>query len=135
MAVTKELPKLVLNRSLVLRTTTGHAIQFIKGRPTYVPRAAYSDALAIGAAPVDGEEVDLSKPEAANAAPADAAERNKLIMDAIELLIARNEREDFTAAGVPNIRAVGKEVGFNVSAREIAAMMQEYHNKKAAAVE
>ena len=123
---------LVLNRNYTLATTKGHVIAFEKGKPVNVPRAAYNDAIAIGAQPADGGDPDVLKDEKQDTTPQDPAERNPLILAAIVKLIDRNDREDFTAAGSPSVDAVTKEVGFKVSAKEIAGQWQEYHEKKAA---
>lgn len=129
----KELPKLVLNRDHVLTTTKGHSIAFKKGEPTHVPASCYQDAIAIGAQPADGSDPNVIEDRKAdNKAPSDPAERNPLILAAIEKIVAGNERKDFTAAGSPTVRAVERELGFDVDAREVAAMWQEYHEKKAA---
>ncbi|GIV03792.1 MAG: hypothetical protein KatS3mg015_2622 [Fimbriimonadales bacterium] len=128
----KELPKLVLNRDYVLTTTKGHSIAFKKGEPTHVPASCYQDAIAIGAQPEDGSDPNVLEDQKVNKAPSDPAERNPRILAAIEKIVAGNERKDFTAAGSPTVRAVEREVGFDVDAREVAAMWQEYHEKKAA---
>lgn len=128
----KELPKLVLNRDYVLTTTKGHVIAFKKGEPTHVPASCYQDAIAIGAQPEDGSEPNVLEDQKANKAPSDPAERSPLILAAIEKIVADNERKDFTAAGSPTVKAVERELGFDVDAREIAAVWQEYHEKKVA---
>lgn len=128
----KELPKLTLNRDYVLTTTKGHSIAFKKGEPTHVPAAVYQDAIAIGAQPSDGSDPDVLKDEKVDKAPADPAERNPLILAAIEKIVAGNARKDFTAAGSPSVKAVERELGFDVDAREIAGVWRDYHEKKAA---
>lgn len=128
----KELPKLTLNRDYVLATTKGHTIAFKKGEPTHVPAAVYQDAIAIGAQPADGSDPNVIEDEKTDKAPADPAERNPLILAAIEKIVAGNARKDFTAAGSPTVKSVERELGFDVDAREIAGVWQEYHEKKAA---
>lgn len=129
----KELPKLILNRDYVLATTKGHTVKFVKGEPTHVPAAVFQDAIAIGAQPSDGSDPDVLKDEKRpDAPPADLAERRALIMTAIEIIVSNNERKDFTAAGSPTVKAVERELKFDVDAREIASAWQEYHEKKAA---
>lgn len=128
----KALPKLVLSRNYVLTTTKGHSIEFVKGVPVQVPPIVYADAIAIGAVPEDGSDPDILEEKARPTAPADPAERTPLIMKAIEALVERNEREDFTAAGSPTVDALSKQVGFKVQSKEIAAVWQAFHDKKAA---
>lgn len=125
------LPKLVLNRDYVLTTLKGHTISFVKGEPTHVPTAVYADAIAIGAQPADGSDPDVLKEENKRTIPNDPSERNPLILAAILKIVEGNERKDFTAAGSPTVKAVERELGFDVDAREIAGMWQEYHDKKA----
>lgn len=131
----EKLPLLALNRNFTLTTNRGHSIAFVKGKPTHVPRAVYQEAMAIGALPVDGEEVDLLGDEKKDAAPSDPAERAPIILKAIEDLVLGNQREDFTAAGSPTVEAVGRTVGFKVQAKEIQSVWQTYHDKKAAEVD
>lgn len=125
-------PKLVLNRNYVLSTTKGHIISFIKGEPTYVPSAVYADAIAIGAVPEDGSDPNvLTDPTNTSKAPSDPGQRQPLILDAILKLVVTNERKDFTAAGSPAVKAVERELGFDVDAREVAEAWQKYHDGKA----
>ena len=89
-------------------------------------------AIAIGAQPADGSDPNVLEDKKDSKAPADPAERSPLILAAVEKIVAGNERKDFTAAGSPTVKAVERELGFDVDAREIAAVWQEYHEKKAA---
>lgn len=126
------MPELVLNRNYTLSTTKGHSVVFVKNKPTFVPNAIYQEAIAIGAQPADGSDPDVLKDDEKDSTPADPAERAPLILAAIEAIIGRNLREDFTAAGTPTAAAVSKEVGFRVQNKEIAPIMQQYHDAKAA---
>lgn len=123
---------LVLNRNFTLTTTLGHSIQFVKDQPTHVPPAMYRAALEIGAQPVAGAAPQVED-ETPSAPVLDPSERNDKIGEAIELLVDRNEREDFTAAGAPTVSAVSSLVGFKVSGAEVTAAWQLYHEKKEAA--
>lgn len=121
---------LVLGRNHTLMTTMGHSIAFKKGVPTYVPPALYSQALAIGALAPEGEEL-IEAPQEKAAEPTDPGERAALVSATIEKLVAKNRREDFTAAGSPTVGAVSAALGFKVHSREIAAAWQGYFDKKA----
>ena len=120
---------LVLNRNYVLTTTKGHAIAFEKGKPTQVPPSCYQDAIAIGAQPEDGSDPNVLEDPQTNTPPTDPAERSPLILAAIEKIVAANQRKDFTAAGMPHTKAVERETGFDVDAREVAAIWQERSEK------
>ena len=114
---------LVLNRNLVLRSTLGHSIGFKKGQPTHVPDALYNDAIALGAVHEDGSAPDLGDGGEVTTppnTPVDATARAAALTDALELIAQANQRDDFTAAGVPAVDAVSRLLGWKVSAREIA---------------
>ncbi len=124
---------LVLNRNHVLSTKMGHTVAFEKGKNTFVPPAAYAEAIAIGAMPADGSDPNVLEETATGSkAPADPAQRGPLILTAIEQLVATNERKDFTAAGTPSVKAIERVLGFDVDGREVAAAWQEHNEKKAA---
>lgn len=113
--------KLVLNRNYTLNSTLGHSIAFRKDVPTHVPPIMYAAAIAIGAVPEDGSDPNvLVDAPPVNGAPIDPTERGLAIRKAVDNVVARNERLDFTAAGVPTVGAVGDRLGWKPSAREIA---------------
>jgi hypothetical protein len=124
---------MVLNRNHVLSTLTGHTVGFVKGEPVFVPKVAIREAVAIGATPADGSDVDILEDKKESYEPFDLSERAGLIMEAILLLVERNDREDFTAAGAPRADAISKEVGFRVQAKEFAPVWQRYHDELAEA--
>lgn len=124
-------PLLVTNRDVTLNTELGHSVAFKKGIPTYVPPIIYARALAIGAVPEDGSLPELNEVKRPNAAPTDPSVKDSDIKRVLHDLIARNERGDFTAAGLPAVDAVVRELGYRVSAREIAAVWQQINDEKA----
>jgi hypothetical protein len=123
---------LVTNRDITLNTTKGHSLEFKAGVPTHVPGVVYQDAIAIGAVPAEGGAPNLptepSKPEPVT----DVDDRAAHIMEAIKLLVERNGRGDFTAAGAPTVDAVFDITGFRAQAKEIAVVWQSYRDAKAA---
>lgn len=115
--------KYVLHRNFVLATTLGHAIEFKKGVPTEVPKILHREAIAIGAIPeAQVEEDDKQVLEA----PIDPSKRQEDILAAFELIVAKADREDFTAAGLPHPRAVSKIVGYTIQAKERDEAWQVY---------
>lgn len=123
--------KLVTNRDVTLNTTLGHSIAFKKGVPTYVPPIIFAQALAIGAVPEDGSSPSMEEPRRPNAAPLDPDTKNAQIRKVIEDLTVRNERGDFTAAGLPAVDAVVRELGYRVTAKEIAGVWQAINEDNA----
>jgi len=101
----------ILNRDKVLSSVKGHTIEFKKGEPVYVPADMHSEAMAIGALPTE----DLpEEPEVTGSEPTDPAERERVIMEAMEQLVLRNKRGDFIASGLPNVAALKDLIGFSI---------------------
>ena len=117
----------ILNRNFTLATKMGHVIRFIKGEPTYVPPVCRHEAQSIGAVPADGSDPQTVDEKPNSPAPASPEERNALILEAIKDIQARNEREEFTAAGSPHPDVVSRILKFKVTQREIAAVLQKYN--------
>ena len=112
------MPEYTLNRNYVLRTRSG-VISFKNGAPTYLPPHMELEARLIGAEPVSGEGPSLLEPEKEAARELTPEERHKAMIAAFELLVEKNAREDFTAAGRPAVKAVETLTGFDVDSREV----------------
>ena len=116
----------VLNRNFVLRSMTGHSVNFVKNVPTFVPTLIEREARGIGAERVDGANPDMLDPESPEVAPLSHDERAEQIRTAFALLTERNDSKDFTGAGVPSVKAVEKLVDFDVDRNEVVALWQAY---------
>ena len=116
----------VLNRNFVLRSMTGHSVNFVKNDPTFVPALIEREARGIGAERVDGANPDMLDPESPEVAPLSHDERAEQIRTAFALLTERNDSKDFTGAGVPSVKAVEKLVDFDVDRNEVVALWQAY---------
>jgi len=119
--------KFVLHRDKVVASTLGYAIEFKKGVPVEVPPRMYREVIAVGAIPE--EEVDLDA-KVEGAAPTDPLKRRADIIAAIELIVQKAEREDFTAAGLPHPKAVSKITGYTISAKERDEAWQEINKSE-----
>lgn len=118
--------KFTLSRSKTVATLSGHAIQFVKGEPTHVPKEAWDEVIAIGAVPEDDIPEDAEK---ANA-PQDPHERREKLFAAFDEIVLRNDRNDFSATGVPGGKAVEKLVGFKVDNRERLTAWEAFKDTK-----
>ena len=116
--------KMVLNRDLVLRTRKGYGFTFKKGEPIFVPERCHDDVLAIGGEFVEEKDKQAAvaklaeKDEKKKTAVPEGKAREKVLRDAIELMLARDEREDFGGNGAPVLARLSSIVGFNVNAKE-----------------
>lgn len=110
---------MTLNRDYNLQSLLGHRVVFEKDVPTPVPPALFREAVAIGAVRADGEAPDIQDEKKDQAEPSTLEERESKIKEAIELIVADNNRDDFTAAGAPSQEAVTRIVGFKVQTKEI----------------
>jgi hypothetical protein len=124
--------KLVLNRNYVLATTKGHIIEFKKGVPVYVPDSVLSEALAVGAATESGEPPELEEEKALPGAPSGLMDRLAALDKAIDTLVKRNARGDFTAAGAPSMTALKDLLGWAPSPREVQQAWLVYAEKNLA---
>ena len=93
----------------------GHAIEFKKGVLTHVPPALYAEVLAAGGVPKDElPEEDASK----IVEPAEPHVRSEKIQAAIQVIVDRARREDFTATGAPHPKILSAELGWPIASKE-----------------
>jgi hypothetical protein len=123
------MPDMTLNRNYTLVSFAGRVINFEKNKPVYVPPQCVKEALAIGAQGVD-EKLDILDPEAKEETAYTLDERLELIKATFPELEAANERESFTAQGVPTVGAIEAITGFDVNAKERDAAWTAYVQTK-----
>lgn len=111
----------VSNRDIVVRSVHGHAIEFKKGVPTYVPRVMHSECLEKGILPVEAGDLDkvVEDPKGPKLAPEDGMERADQILEVIKAIVKRNVSTDFTGGGHPSAEAVSASVGWKVDQKEV----------------
>lgn len=113
----------VLNRNRVVASVHGHAIRFEKGVPTHVPPECYQEIIAIGGVP----ETEIEEPVVPeNTRPSDPFAMKKAVFKVFEDIKLRNQREDFTAGGLPHPKALERELGWKVDAKERDALWAEF---------
>jgi hypothetical protein len=111
------MPIFKLNRNFTLRSLYGHIINFKKDVPVYVPPILVNECVHIGAEQTDGTPDVLGAEDVAVVALT-YDERAARIFEALEKLVARNNREDFTASGLPQLKALERETGFSVDVND-----------------
>lgn len=124
------MPQMVMQRKFILRTIRGHTIAFERGKPVFVPDSCVKDALSYGAELLDRPADETTDEEALPKAPADPRDRRDAIKAVIEKMLVRNERNDFTAAGLPNPSVLNSLLGYSVHPREIADAWNDLHQEK-----
>lgn len=117
----------VLNRDKVVVSTKGHCIEFKKGAPVYVPAEMHSEVMAVGALPTEDLPEEATIP---SAEPQDPTERERVIVEAMEKLVLRNNRDDFTASGLPDARALKDLMGFGIHHKERDALWAKVQAKQ-----
>lgn len=127
------MPEYVLNRNYTHRSLMGHTISFEKGQPTYVPPECEKEVVAFGADRVVGDNPDVLPEDVVVEEVPQGSDREAMLNAAFEQIEARNDTKDFTAQGVPTIKAVEKIVGFNVEKAEVLDAWREYRVAKAEA--
>lgn len=124
------MPEFVMARDRVVATTAGHIIAFKKDVPVFVPPAAVSEVMKLGAVPTSGDAGIADDDEVAPALVLDAETRKLKIVEAIEALVRNNNRGDFGADGKPHPKAISRAVGFTVDAKERNAIWTEFMDKE-----
>ena len=121
--------KFVMHRNRTIVSTSGHAIEFVKGELTHVPPTMYEEVMAAGAVPE--EELDLDpKQELENPEPQDPETRKAALFTVFEKIVLRGKREDFDASGVPHPKALVKELGWDtIHNKERVATWTAFKNK------
>lgn len=107
--------KFTLNRDLVHASRLGHAVEFKKGEPTFVPLALHTEVMALGAEP---DEEIAETPVANPNEPTDPEARYAALVAAFEAITLRNVREDFGGSGVPHLQPLSQILGWTVDAKE-----------------
>jgi hypothetical protein len=114
--------KFIMRRDRTVASTLGHAIEFKKGVPTHVPPALIKQVLEVGGEPADAEELKDDprdeKPAGGKTEPGDPDEREKQILEAMELIVTEGKRESFTAGGAPHNKALTALLGWAPDAKE-----------------
>lgn len=121
------MPQMKMHRNHRLASTSGHVIQFRKGEPVAVPESLVKEALSVGAVMIDEAELERLMPEEVvlKAAPV-GTERDMAILAAFKAISDRNERDDFTAAGMPTQAAVAGVTGFKPDKKELPRLWAQY---------
>lgn len=108
--------KFVMHRDKTISSTCGLSMEFKKGVPVFVPPPLYAEVIAVGGVPEEPLPDDPAP--VASAAPQNSTERDKRLADAFDVIVKRNRREDFTAAGMPHAAVLSTEAGWTLSAKE-----------------
>ncbi len=121
--------KMKMERDFTVRTTVGPCLGFKKGKETAVPPNLVAECTKYGAVLCEGEEAPKmpktdAKPEASK------EEREVAILNAIESMFMKNERESFTGSGLPEKKALEAEVGFKVDVKERDALWRKFEKSK-----
>lgn len=114
-------------RDRVIASTCGLAIGFKKGEFQLVPPAMYAEVIAAGGVSED-EIPDDELPEKPPT-PEDLAEREKALFAVFTKLATRNQRNDFTAGGMPHLSVLAKEIPWEVTAKERDAAWTKFLSK------
>ncbi len=118
-----------------IASTTGHIIIVKPGEPVAIPPELHEDAYAAGCVPVDS-------PDHVVPAVPQGEDRERAIIDAINLLIVEGDINSFRKAdGVPKVDPVQDKFGYAVTSaevelafgkvKEVAAALQESNTEDA----
>jgi len=123
------MPIYTLNRDHILRSTSG-VISFCKDEEVFVPTHMESEVVAIGGCRVDGSAPHPLGDEVVPEPQITTTDRATQIVSAFDLLSEKNDPNEFTAQGIPTVKAVEKIVGFDVARDEVSKAWGEYRLNK-----
>jgi hypothetical protein len=116
--------KFMMPRNRTIASTCGISIEFKKGELHLVPPAMYAEVIAAGGVPE--EELDETQLPPSTTSPEAKADREAQMIKAFEKIVLRNQREEFTAGGMPHNAVLSKELGWPVQAKERDAAWIKY---------
>ncbi|NIT14176.1 MAG: hypothetical protein GTN99_08060 [Candidatus Dadabacteria bacterium] len=129
------MPIMKLGRPLTIRSKqTGHIIRFTAENEftTFVPPILMSAVAAYGAEVIEEDKKTTQKKQKASG----DNDREKAIIEAIELMIARNDRGDWTASGLPTKKGVWDLVkAFEPDVKEIRKCFEKIKAAESNAVD
>ena len=106
--------KFTMSRDRTVVSKFGRSFDFVKGEPLHVPDMCWDEVQAAGAVPED----ELPVAEDPLAGVPQGAERAAAIAAAVEAMVLKGQRDDFTANGSPNAAVLSAACGFSVDAKE-----------------
>jgi hypothetical protein len=124
------MPQFKLNRDFTFRSPKG-VISFVKDKPTNVPHHMVMDVVGIGAEAVEDETPSLVPVDPKVASAPEGKERDAQLRAAIELIVERNNSDDFTGGGTPTVKSMEAVLGFDVDRDEVVAAWKAYNASKA----
>lgn len=111
-------------------STSGHCMMFDRNECKTIPASLLEEAIGIGLVPKEEVDIELGAvPEKLVIPPTN--ERDAAIKEAIETIMNRNERDDWTGNGKPAPKAVALITGMKADPRVVNRIFQEV--KEAAA--
>lgn len=117
-------------RNMTVASISGRSVEFKKGIATYAPDQMHAELIAVGIVPA--EEIPEPADDGKVHAPTVPAEREAAVFEAIEKLVLRAKRGDFTGTGSPHAAVLSKELGWDIDAKERDVLWHKFQADKAA---
>ena len=124
--------QMVMNRNFLVQGL-GHAIRFEKGKPVGVPPRLVAEARKYGAVPVEGENEVIEETASEFVSPREepqGEDRERVLLQAIDSLVGKNNNKDFGANGAPHVEAIKDLVKFRIDATERNVFWSMYNKRK-----
>ena len=113
------MPNMISLRKFRLASTSGHVVFFEPNKPTPVPKEAVREAMEQGCVPADAKDapefVDATKPMVEFSGTL----RTSLLYLVIARMIEENDTKSFDSGGRPKAVVLSKQLGFDVSVKEV----------------
>lgn len=118
----------------VIRSTLGHSVYFPgNDEAVFVPAILQGQALEAGAEFVeDKQKEQYEKVQGETQAvrqsegPIDIKDRQVALVEGVRKLVLANNSDDFTAGGLPKVKALAAVVGFRIDISDVRTAWEEY---------
>lgn len=118
----------------VIRSTLGHSVYFPgNDEAVFVPAILQGQALEAGAEFVEDKQKeqyekvqDETQAVRQSEGPVDIKDRQVALVEGVRKLALANNSDDFTAGGLPKVKALAAVVGFRMDISDVRAAWEEY---------
>lgn len=119
------MPDFISLRSFTVTSTLGHSATFEAGVPKSIPMALVPAAMEAGCVPVDAADVPFHEDMTRVKVEFTGGLRASMIYLALQDIIEKNQAKEFDGGGTPNVPAVEKRIGYDVTRKEVVDVYQQ----------
>lgn len=113
-------------RTFRLASTTGNIVLFEAKVPRHVPNIIVPEAMAAGCMPVDADEIPAFENKERAKVEFQGDLRRSMVYMAVKAVMDKNDPKQFDGGHVPKHEVISASLGFDVPAKEVREIYQQY---------